>query len=107
MTEKRGGNEGKDQPENQTVVDNPDTPKMSSIAPSSKQAKHWAKQYRTEIAASSSSVLSTFVAVSSDLAYEQNLDVFAKAVGSIPWIRSRLACKRTSLRLTSSLKGLD
>ncbi|MCJ1361701.1 hypothetical protein MMC16_000801 [Acarospora aff. strigata] len=33
------------------------------MAPSPQQAKHWAKQYRTEIAASSSSVLSTFVAV--------------------------------------------
>ena len=34
------------------------------VGPSPRQAKHWAKQYRTEIAASSSSVLSTFVAVS-------------------------------------------
>ena len=81
MSEKRAG---KDQPEKPTVVDSPDTPKMSSITPSSKQAKHWAKQYRTEIAASSSSVLSTFVAVSSDLAVEQNLDVLANAAGSIP-----------------------
>ena len=37
---------------------------MSPIVPTPPQAKHWAKQYRTEIAASSSSVLSTFVAVS-------------------------------------------
>lgn len=34
------------------------------VGPSPRQAKHWAKKYRTEIAASSSSVLSTFVAVS-------------------------------------------
>ena len=34
------------------------------FAPSNGQAKHWAKQYRTEISASKSSVLSTFVGMS-------------------------------------------
>ena len=33
------------------------------LAPSQAQARHWAKHYRTEIAASSSTVLATFVSV--------------------------------------------
>ncbi|KAL8725522.1 MAG: hypothetical protein Q9166_007308 [cf. Caloplaca sp. 2 TL-2023] len=37
-------------------------PKTSALVPSRRQRKHWAKQYRTEIAASSSSLLSTFAA---------------------------------------------
>ena len=59
---KRGGQDGKDGAE-QSASYAPETSKMSAIVPSTKQAKHWAKQYRTEIAASSSSILSTFVAV--------------------------------------------
>ncbi len=35
------------------------------IIPTIQQRKHWAKKYRTELAASGSSVLSTFVAVRS------------------------------------------
>ena len=41
----------------------PQTLKIPSMTPSNKPAKHWAKQYRTEIAASTSSVFSTFMAV--------------------------------------------
>ena len=37
--------------------------KRPHLTPSPQEAKHWAKQYRTEIAAGSSSVLSTFAAV--------------------------------------------
>lgn len=40
---------------------------MSEVSPLvvvPRQARHWAKQYRTEIAAGSSSILSTFSAVS-------------------------------------------
>ncbi|KAL8631347.1 hypothetical protein Q9189_002946 [Teloschistes chrysophthalmus] len=37
-------------------------PTSSPLIPSPQQRKHWAKQYRTEIAASSSSILSTFAA---------------------------------------------
>lgn len=59
---KRGGEDAKEGVD-QSALDAPETSKMSAIVPSTKQAKHWAKQYRTEIAASSSSVLSTFVAV--------------------------------------------
>lgn len=42
---------------------------FSSISPlvvTPRQARHWAKQYRTEIAAGTSSILSTFSAVSLD-----------------------------------------
>lgn len=46
------------------VVQHPTLPKTSPLIPNSQQRKHWAKQYRTEIAASTSSVLSTFAAVS-------------------------------------------
>lgn len=35
----------------------------AALIPNSPRRKHWAKQYRTEIAASSSSLLSTFAAV--------------------------------------------
>ncbi|KAL8701692.1 MAG: hypothetical protein Q9224_000385 [Gallowayella concinna] len=39
-------------------------PRISSaLLPNPQQRKHWAKQYRTEIAASSSSLLSTFAAL--------------------------------------------
>ena len=56
---------------NEKVLKAPvEAPKMSTVsplAPSPDQARHWAKKYRTEIAASSSSVLSTFVAVNTAL----------------------------------------
>lgn len=45
----------------------PERPDMSKDFPlvvTPRQARHWAKQYRTEIAAGSSSILSTFSAVS-------------------------------------------
>ncbi|KAL8967894.1 MAG: hypothetical protein Q9197_005173 [Variospora fuerteventurae] len=44
------------------VIQHPNMPIHSPILPSPQQRKHWAKQYRTEIAASSSSLLSTFAA---------------------------------------------
>ncbi|KAL8652852.1 MAG: hypothetical protein Q9226_004087 [Calogaya cf. arnoldii] len=37
-------------------------PKTAALIPNTQRRKHWAKQYRTEIAASSSSLLSTFAA---------------------------------------------
>lgn len=43
----------------------PDKSTAIPTIPTIQQRKHWAKNYRTEIAASGSSVLSTFVAVSS------------------------------------------
>ncbi|MCJ1255725.1 hypothetical protein MMC24_003542 [Lignoscripta atroalba] len=43
-------------------IDTASMSKASPLGPTPQQAKHWAKKYRTEIAASSSSVLSTFVA---------------------------------------------
>ncbi len=46
------------------------------VAPSPQQAKHWAKRYRTEIAASSSSVLSTFVAVSQPSLAQRSVHVY-------------------------------
>lgn len=41
----------------------PEMSKLSPLAPTSRQTKHWAKQYRTSIATLSGSVLSTFIAV--------------------------------------------
>ena len=41
----------------------PDESTVSPVLPIIQHRKHWAKKYRTEIAASGSSVLSTFVAV--------------------------------------------
>ena len=38
-------------------------PQVSPLVPHPKQTRHWAKQYRTEISALSSSVLATFAAV--------------------------------------------
>ncbi len=72
------------------------------VGPSPRQAKHWAKQYRTEIAASSSSVLSTFVAVSIIIGPNGVLAggrgvKFADLHCSILWTPSRLECKRELL----------
>ncbi|KAL8962576.1 MAG: hypothetical protein Q9193_001034 [Seirophora villosa] len=44
------------------VIQHPNMPIHSPVLPTPQQRKHWAKQYRTEIAASSSSLLSTFAA---------------------------------------------
>lgn len=49
----------------------------SPLIPSPQQRKHWAKQYRTEIAASSSSLLSTFAAVSQTSCAIDMLQAFA------------------------------
>lgn len=59
----------------------------------SEQAKRWTKRYRTEVAASSSSLLSTFVAVSVHVggSYEHCTML---TVHSIHWTLSRHACKR-------------
>ncbi|KAL8718762.1 MAG: hypothetical protein Q9225_004142 [Loekoesia sp. 1 TL-2023] len=54
---------GDDSPQ-KPVIQHSTIPTTSPLIPSPQQRKHWAKQYRTEIAASSSSVLSTFAAVS-------------------------------------------
>ena len=51
-------------PSSHTAVSTPIMASTSPLLPNPKVAKHWAKRYRTEIAASSSSVLSTFFAVS-------------------------------------------
>ena len=52
---RNGGDGPAKEPEKSTIL---------PIVPIIQQRKHWAKKYRTEIAASGSSVLSTFVAVS-------------------------------------------
>ncbi|KAL8644211.1 MAG: hypothetical protein Q9210_007368, partial [Variospora velana] len=44
------------------VIQHPNMPIHSPILPSPQQRKHWAKHYRTEIAASTSSLLSTYAA---------------------------------------------
>ena len=47
-----------------TTVEPAKMSNISPIAPSHKEMKHWAKAHRTEIAASSSSLLASVVAVS-------------------------------------------
>ena len=49
-----------------TAMEKPEMSKFSPLVVAPRQASHWAKQYRTEIAAGSSSILSTFSAVSLD-----------------------------------------
>ncbi|KAL9584156.1 MAG: hypothetical protein Q9212_002291 [Teloschistes hypoglaucus] len=78
----------------------PGLPTSSPLIPSPQQRKHWAKQYRTEIAASSSSILSTFAAVSWALA-NPNKEPFPLTSFSTLSIRSRLACKRCLAPLAS------
>ncbi len=73
----------------------PDKPTVLPIVPIIQQRKHWAKKYRTEIAASGSSVLSTFVAVSSIRVREVLTAMLIIDVSnSTPWTLSRLACRR-------------
>lgn len=67
MTDRRHG-DGDDDASKKPIALKPEMSKLSPLAPTPRQTKHWAKQYRTSIATLSSSVLSTFVAVSvSDL----------------------------------------
>ncbi|MCJ1482478.1 hypothetical protein MMC06_002643 [Schaereria dolodes] len=47
-------------PDNETLISHVDSASMAKAPSSGPTPKHWAKKYRTEIAASSSSVLSTF-----------------------------------------------
>lgn len=63
MTKPNGANEGSEGTKEAVVEKKPEMSTISLIGPSQQQAKHWAKKYRTEIAASSSSVFSTFIAV--------------------------------------------
>lgn len=46
-----------------TTLQHPTAPIASPLFPDPQRRKHWAKHYRTEIAASTSSLLSTFAAV--------------------------------------------
>ena len=68
--------------------------KRSPLTPSSQQAKHWAKKYRTEIAAGSSSVLSTFAAVG--IIYHKSRDSGARLTWTCSslWIPSKPECRR-------------
>lgn len=84
-------NEG-DEP-SKTTVQKPELSNIMSLGPTPGQAKHWAKIYRTEIAACSSSILSTFLAVSED--GEMDYHRCSNYGLSILWILSRLVCKRT------------
>lgn len=84
-------NEG-DEP-SMTTVQKPEISNIMPLGPTPGQAKHWAKIYRTEIAACSSSILSTFLAVSKD--GERDSYRRANYGHSILWILSRLVCKRT------------
>lgn len=83
-------NEG-DEP-SETTIPKPEISKIMPLGPTPGQAKHWAKIYRTEIAACSSSILSTFLAVSRD--GEMDYYKCANSILSILWILSRLVCKR-------------
>lgn len=76
-----------------TTIQKPEISNIMPLGPTPGQAKHWAKIYRTEIAACSSSILSTFLAVSKD--GERDYYRCANYALSIPWILSRLVCKRT------------
>lgn len=76
-----------------TTVQKPEFSNIMPLGPTPGQAKHWAKIYRTEIAACSSSILSTFLAVSKD--GERDYYRCANYALSILWILSRLVCKRT------------
>ena len=91
------GNNGDDEgPKKKPDNEQPKLPASSALVPNPKQAKHWAKKWRTEIASSSSSVLSTLVAVGQGLtqgSISGHLELIIG--GSILWTRSRPACKRT------------
>ena len=45
------------------VLESTTTPLASSLVPNPQQRRHWAKKYRTEIAASTGSIIGTFAAV--------------------------------------------
>lgn len=60
------GRNGDDKAAERPAMEKAEMSKVSPLAATPRQARHWAKQYRTEIAAGSSSVLSTFSAVSLD-----------------------------------------
>lgn len=66
MADRRRG-DGDDDPSKKPNVQRPEMSKITPLAPTPRQAKHWAKQYRTAVATLSGSVLSTFVAVSGDM----------------------------------------
>ena len=70
-----------------------DLTEVSRAVLRSEQAKRWTKKYRTEVAASSSSLLSTFAAVG-ELRLDVLLEMFWLTSPSIPSTRSRLASKR-------------
>lgn len=55
-------NDGDGSPQ-KSAVQHPTLPIASPLFPNPQQRKHWAKHYRTEIAASTSSLFSTFAAV--------------------------------------------
>lgn len=59
--------DGDDDPSRKSSVHKPEMSKLSPLAPTPRQTRHWAKQYRTSIATLSGSVLSTFVAVRNDV----------------------------------------
>lgn len=63
MAGRRRG-DGDDDSSKKVNVQRSEMSKLSPLAPTPRQAKHWAKQYRTAIATLSGSVLSTCVAVS-------------------------------------------
>lgn len=65
MTNRRGQS-GDDKPSKELAAEKLEASTVSPLTPVPRQAtKHWAKQYRTELAAGSSSVFSTFTAVRS------------------------------------------
>lgn len=68
---------------------------ISSAVLRSEQAKRWTKRYRTEVAASSSSLLSTFAAVRHPVLQAITSTLEVLIASSILWTRSRPACKRT------------
>ena len=92
----------------------PRRPSVFQVPVTGERSKRWMKHYRTEIAASTSSVLSTFVAVSAlpdwrrgHASYQQKADW--SMIDSTLSTQSRHACKREyclALRGSHTQKGL-
>merc|ERR1711939_898665 len=82
-----GGKAQDDQEKKKDADSQPPKPKSGTNAifqfHTSKEAKQWAKKYRTEIAASSSSVLSTFVAFPLDFAKSRMQSYKTGFVGTV------------------------
>lgn len=70
MAGRRRG-DGDDDSTKKANVQRSEMSKLSPLTPTPRQAKHWAKQYRTAIATLSGSVLSTCMAVSGNRSFQR------------------------------------